>query len=152
MLDEQDFSSSEMELINAVKKTLKIMAKVIKDRNPGEVIKDVDPRSVLEENEFIADIIIKTNFMERLKDFDPDSESENDNLAILVDELTTVIKEEDPSHEIGEEKSRTIIKNLARAIRERVTPDIPGLNPKDEGAMVGQLGPSIFALLTAKEE
>ena len=145
------FREDDLNLIVAVKNTLKILAKVIKDRNPGEVIKDIDPNAVIKDKP-IADIILKTNFLERLKDYNPDPESENDDLAILVDELTTAIKEEDSSQEIDEEKLINIIKSLARSIRERVTPDIPGLNPKEEGAIVGHLGPSIFAQLTAKEE
>jgi hypothetical protein len=143
------FSKNELDLIMAVKKTLKIMAKVIEDRNPGEVIKDIDPYSV-SEDKFVGGIIKKINFLEKLKDFDPDSESENDNLAILIDELTNAIKEEDPSQEIDDKKLKTIIRDLTQTIRERITPDLPCLNPKDEGVILGHLGPSVFAYMTRK--
>lgn len=141
-----EFSEKELKLIVAVKRTLKILAKVIEDRNPGEVIKDIDPKKVVED-ELIADTIIKTNFLQRIKDFDPDSENENNDLAILVDELITEIKKEDPTREVKEQEIIDIINKLARAIQAKVTPDIPGLNPKDEGVMIGRLGPHIFASL-----
>jgi len=43
-----------------------------------------------------------------------------------------------------------IIIKLAMAIRGNLTPDLPGLNPKEFGSILGQLGPSIFASLIGK--
>ena len=151
MTDERDFRTSEIELISAVKKTLMIIAKVIKDRNPAEVIKDIDPNSVIE-NKLIAETIIKTNFLQKLKDFAPGSEGENNGLEILVDQLTGEIKKADAKQKFTEKEIRENINKLARAIRKKITPDIPGLNPKEEGSIVGQLGPSIFAELIRKDE
>ena len=148
---ENSFSPTELELIISVKKTLKILARVIKDKEPGEIIKDIEPKDVIGDGP-IAKIIKNTDFMQRIKDFDSDSEDADNELEVLVDELTTTIKEEETSLEISDEKLRESIKKLAQAIRERITPDLPGLNPKDEGAILGHLGPSIFAMLTVKEE
>jgi hypothetical protein len=142
---------NETELIKSVKKTLKILAKVIKDKEPGEIIKEIEPKDVIGDGP-IAEIIKKTNFMQRIKDFDPDSVDADNELEVLVDELTSIIQDEDSSLEINAENLNKYIKKLAQAIRERLTPDLPGLNPKDEGAILGHLGPSIFAMLTAKEE
>ena len=47
MQGENEFGYFERNLIDAVKRTLKILAKVIRDRNPGEVIKGMDPCSVI---------------------------------------------------------------------------------------------------------
>ena len=145
------FSKEEVTLIVAVKNTLKIIAKVIKDKEPVEITKDIEPKEVIGEGP-VAEIIKNTDFMQRIKDFDPDSEDADNELEILVDELTTTIKEDDSSLEISDEKLRESIEKLAQAIRERITPDLPGLNPKDEGAILGHLGPSIFAMLTVKKE
>ena len=102
------FSADELKLIVAVKRTLKILAKVIKDRNPGEVIKSIDPKSEIED-EFVAEIINKKKFLQRIKDYNPDSGSENNNLAILVDELTTEIKKADPTSKMKEQEIKDII-------------------------------------------
>lgn len=139
MPTENSFSPTELELINSVKKTLKILAKVIKDKEPGEVIKDIEPKDIIGEGP-IAQIIKKANFLLRIKDFDPKSETANDDMAILLDELTTTIQEEDSSLVINDEELRESIEKLAQAIRERITPDLPGLNPKDESAILGHLG------------
>lgn len=154
MPGENEFGDFEINLIDAVKRTLKILAKVIRDRNPGEVLKGIDPGSVIGDQS-IAKIINETDFMQKLKDFDPDSESKNNALAILVDQLTAKIKRAKPDRKINdqeeeEKKLKEIIIKLAMTIRGNLTPDLPGLNPKEYGLIVGQLGPSIFASLIGK--
>ena len=156
MQGENEFGYFERNLIDAVKRTLKILAKVIRDRNPGEVIKGMDPCSVIGDQS-IAKIINETDFMKKLKDFDPDSESENSALAILVDQLAAEIKKADPERKVSnqekaEKELEDIIIKLAMAIRGNLTPDLPGLNPKEFGNILGQLGPSVFGCLMGKEE
>jgi hypothetical protein len=155
MQGENEFGYFERNLIDAVKRTLKILAKVIRDRNPGEVLKGIDPGSVIGDQS-IAKIINETDFMKKLKDFDPDSESENSALAILVDQLTAEIKKAKPDRKVSnqekaEKELEDIIIKLAMVIRGNLTPDVPGLNPKEYGLIVGQLGPSIFASLIGKQ-
>ena len=151
MIEEHGFNESENELIKVFKKTLKIMAKVIKDRDPGEVIKDIDPNVEIEDK-FIAKVIIEKNFLMKIGNIDPASENEDDNLASLVDELINAIKEVDSSREVEDQDIADIIKNLARLMHDTIIPDMPGLNPKEEGAMGGQLGPSIFVYLMTRQK
>jgi hypothetical protein len=144
-------SEEEISLVVAVKKTLKILAKVLEDRNPAEVIKDLDPISLLGDK-FTGGIINKTDFLQRIKDFNPDSDRADNDLAVLADDLTTEIKKEDPEREVKDQELKEIIKKLARAIQANITPSLPKLNPKEEGAIVGHLGPSIFTILTTRKE
>lgn len=147
---ENNFSQNEIELIKSVKQTLKILSKVIKDKAPGEVIKDIEPKDVIGDGP-IAKIIKKSNFLERMKDFDPYSDNANDELDILVDELANKIQSEDNPPECNEDNLKKYITKLARAIIERLTPDIPGLNPKDERLILGNLLPTIYTRLRQDE-
>jgi hypothetical protein len=125
---------------------MRILAKVIKDRDAGEVIKGIDPNLVIDDK-YVAKIIEENKVLQKIKDFDPDSEMESDKLAILVDELINKIKETGSSRKIEDHCIADYIKKLVRAIKAKVTPDIPGLNQKEEGAVIGQLGPYIFEYL-----
>jgi hypothetical protein len=169
MIEEYGFSVSEKKLIELAKKTQKILAKVIKDRDPREVIKDIDPREVIKEmdlggvikdkdqkkeinGEFLANIIIEKDFLKKILKFYPKTDAENDDLTELIEELVAAIKEKEQSAVIKEEKLAQIIKKFALLIQDKITPDIPGLNPKNEAAMIGRLGPLIFAYLIALEK
>lgn len=169
MIEEQGFRESEKKLIELAKRTQKILAKVIKDRDPREVIKDIDPREVIKDmdlrgvikdedqnkeinGEFLSKIIIEKDFLKKILKFYPKPDTEDDNLTELIEELVAAIKEKEPAVVVKEEKLAQIIINLAQAIQDRITPDIPGLNPKNEGAMIGRLGPLIFAYLIALEK
>ncbi len=131
------------ELIQIIKRVLKIIAKVIRDKNPSEVIKEIDPCEVIN-NKIIADIINETNFLQRIKDYEPDAVNAENDLAILTDDLTTEIRNNQPKIDINDDAISNIIGTLSDAIREKLTPDLPGLNPKEENAIIGQLGPSLF--------
>lgn len=114
-----------------------------------EVIKDIDQNEEIND-ELLADVILKKNFLKKIINFCPKSIPKNDNLEKLVEELVAAIKELDPSIVIKEDRLKQIITKLAQVIQDRITPDIPGLNPKDEGAMIGRLGPHIFDYLMTR--
>lgn len=139
---------------NILKQIIRKLAQIMKkiDRTEIiEIIKEIDQNEEIN-NELLADVILKRNFLKKIINFCPKSVPTNDNLEKLVDELIAAIKEVDPPIVIKEDILNQIITKLAQVIKDRITPDIPGLNPKDEGAMIGRLGPHIFASLLTLEK
>jgi SpoVK/Ycf46/Vps4 family AAA+-type ATPase len=155
MNGQNDFSDTELKLIQVTKDTLRLLAKVIRDRDVNDVISLAEVEAVIEDqaDKPLAKIIKESRFLTQMGSYvAPESEIDDEQLKILRDTLRNAIEEADPEIETPDETLDEIIKALEALIIDkieanRITPDLPSLDPNEEAAVIGQMGQLIFAEL-----
>jgi hypothetical protein len=102
MSEDPPLDEREVKIVNHAKRTMTILARVIRDKDINKVAADPDP------------------------------------------ELAKLIGNHTPEQALADAE-------LAKAIRKRVTPDLPQLNPEEETMVICQLGSAIFNRLLDAE-
>lgn len=155
-----EFTETEQKLIQASKDTLRILAKVIEDRDIDAVITQAELEAAItidnvsdDDAKFIAQAIRDNDLVSSLRrdvSLEPDFDAEK--LEDLSKELNRTIKRAKPSLEIPDADLIPTIQNLEEIVKSvittnRITPNLPQLGASEEAAIVGQLGALIFTEL-----